>query len=451
MNLSDPTINLDLKKYVRQRARIAGSALIGGEHPYFKSLEILEAQAKARAGGSFVSFANYDYLGLSKDARMIAAAIDALKTYGVGASASRLVGGQREVHNDLERDISRFIGIEDSLVLVSGYMTNASLIGHLLTRRDVIFVDEYSHNSIMVGADISRAEIVKFDHNDLGHLERLLSKSRSKYCRALVVVEGLYSMDGDIADLPSLIALKERYGFWIMLDEAHSIGVLGKGGRGLTEHCSVDPGEVDFIIGTLSKSFASVGGFIGGRREVIDWLRFTLPAFVYSVGLPPMIAAAVRSALAIVDEEGWRVKGVQENSRNFVEGARKRGLETGLAAGAGVVPILFSDPYSCMKAAALLVEAGFYAPPIVQVAVPRGQPRIRCFVTCAHTRDDIDAFLDAVVATGLATGQGVDESQGVPAPAISKLGGRLGGRRIEAATGRARGRVARAYTNGLSF
>ena len=408
MNLSDPTINLDLEKYVRQRARIAGSALIGGEHPYFKSLETLEAKAKAKAGGSFVSFANYDYLGLSKDRRMIAAATEALETYGVGASASRLVGGQREVHNDLERDISRFLGIEDSLVLVSGYMTNASLIGHLLTKRDVIFIDEYSHNSIMVGADISRADIVRFDHNDLDHLERLLAESRSGYCRALVVVEGLYSMDGDIADLPRLVALKERYGFWIMLDEAHSIGVLGETGRGLTQHWGVDPAEVDFIIGTLSKSFASVGGFIGGRREVIDWLRFTLPAFVYSVGLPPMIAAAVRSALAIVDGERWRVEGVQENSRYFVEGARKRGLETGLAVGAGVVPILFGDPWRCMKAAASLVEKGFYAPPIVQVAVPRGQPRIRCFVTCAHRREDMDAFLDALDATGLATGQGVE-------------------------------------------
>jgi 8-amino-7-oxononanoate synthase len=402
MNSSDPTINFDLRKYALQRARIAGSALLGDEHPYFKSLEVLEEKAKQRAGGNFVSFANYDYLGLCRDPRMIRAATDATRRFGIGASASRLVGGQREVHDELERDISRFLGIEDSLVLVSGYMTNASLIGHLLIKRDVIFVDEYSHNSIMVGADISRADIVKFDHNDLDHLERLLAESRSRYCRALVVVEGLYSMDGDIADLPRLIDLKERYGFWIMLDEAHSIGVLGATGRGLTEHWGVDPGEIDFIIGTLSKSFASVGGFIGGRSEVIGWLRFTLPAFVYSVGLPPMIAAAVRTALAIVEEEGWRVSKAQENARYFAEGATRRGLDIGLAAGAGVIPILFDDPHRCMHAASLLVEAGYYAPPIVQVAVPRGQPRIRCFVTCAHTREEMDAFLDAVAATGLA-------------------------------------------------
>jgi 8-amino-7-oxononanoate synthase len=413
MNSSDPTINFDLRKYALQRARIAGSALLGDEHPYFKSLDVLEARAKERAGGNFVSFANYDYLGLCRDPRLIRAATEATQRLGIGASASRLVGGQREVHDELERDISRFLGIEDSLVLVSGYMTNASLIGHLLTKRDVIFVDEYSHNSIMVGADISRADIVKFDHNDLDHLERLLAESRSRYCRALVVVEGLYSMDGDIADLPRLIALKERYGFWIMLDEAHSIGVLGATGRGLTEHWGVDPGEVDFIIGTLSKSFASVGGFIGGRSEVIGWLRFTLPAFVYSVGLPPMIAAAVRTALAIVDEEGWRVAKVQENSRYFAEGATRRGLDIGLAAGAGVIPILFYDPYRCMQAAAQLVEAGYYAPPIVQVAVPRGQPRIRCFVTCAHTREEMDGFLDAVAATGLAAAPSRKIAQGV--------------------------------------
>lgn len=441
MNFADPTINLDLEKYARQRARIAGSALIGGEHPYFKSLEILEAEAKAKSGGGFVSFANYDYLGLSKDGRMIGAATDALRTYGVGASASRLVGGQRKVHNDLEEDISRFLGIADSLVLVSGYMTNASLIGHLLTRRDVIFVDEYSHNSIMVGADISRAEIVKFDHNDLDHLERLLAESRSRYCRALVVVEGLYSMDGDIADLPRLVALKERYGFWIMLDEAHSIGVLGATGRGLTEHWGVDPGEVDFIIGTLSKSFASVGGFIAGRREVIGWLRFTLPAFVYSVGLPPMIAAAVRAALAIVGEERWRVAKVQENSRYFVEGARKRGLDTGLAVGAGVIPILFDDPYRCMQAASQLVDEGYYAPPIVQVAVPRGQPRIRCFVTCAHTREDMDGFLDTVAATGLAAApaRATDDVAACPVEVRED-----GGRSVRADTERARRRAGRA-------
>lgn len=394
----DDPLNADaLAKYVARRARLAGRPLLAQGHVYLKPLDSLRAEFEAR-GGRLVSFANYDYLGLAQDERVKQAACAAAMELGVGASASRLVGGEREIHGAMERDIAEFLGAEDALALVSGYMANLTFVGHLMTKRDLILVDEFSHNSIMVGTEVSRATIDQFPHNDADALEEMLRARRGAYERVLVIVEGLYSMDGDIPDLPRLLALKEQYGAWLMVDEAHSIGVLGPTGRGLSEHFGVDPNAVDFIIGTLSKTFISVGGFIVGRREVLDWLRFTLPGFVYSVGLPPMIAAAVRAVIGILREEPWRVARLRRNSELFVAEARERGLDVGTAAGAGVVPILFDDLQKCMATAGRLLEAGYYAPPIVQVGVPRDKPRIRCFISAAHGHDDIVGMLDSLAA-----------------------------------------------------
>lgn len=389
----------ELDRYVAQRARLAGGALLANGHTYLAPLDALRARFESE-GRSLVSFANYDYLGLGEDPRVRQAACEAVMTIGVGASASRLVGGERRIHGEMERDMAAFLGVEDTLALVSGYMANLTFVGHLMTKRDLILVDELSHNSIMVGTEISRAEIVEFAHNDLDDLESILQKRRGEFERVLVIVEGLYSMDGDIPDLPRLLELRQRYGCWLMIDEAHSIGVLGANGRGLAEHFGVDPNEIDFIIGTLSKTFVSAGGFIAGRKVVLDWLRFTLPGFVYSVGLPPMIAAAARTCLRIIEEEPWRIAQLRRNSEFFVSRARDHGLDVGNAAAAGVVPILFDDLHYCMHVAYLLLEAGYYAPPIVQVGVPRDKPRIRCFISAAHTPEQIEgmiASLDTII------------------------------------------------------
>jgi len=399
------TRNLD--DYIWRRMRIAGGTLLTHgsieeniaalKQVYFQPVDALQAAVKARAG-RFVSFANYDYLGLGEDGRVRQAAANAALSFGVGAEASRLVGGSRTLHDLLECEIAEFLGVEDSVTLVSGWMTNASLLGYLLTRSDLIVIDELAHNSIVVGADVSHAKVLSFDHGNLDDLEAVLAEHRPRAKRALIVVEGLYSMDGDMPDLRRVVDLKRKYDAWLMVDEAHSIGVLGASGRGITEHFGIDPGEIDFIIGTLSKTFAASGGFIAGRKTVIEWLRFTLPASMFSVGLSPVIAAAVREGLSILRSEPWRTARVQDNSRFFVEEARARDLNIGPAVGAGVVSVQFPSNEVCMLAAERLLQAGYYAPPIPIMAVPKNRPRIRFFISASHRQADIAGALDEVAA-----------------------------------------------------
>ena len=205
-------------------------------------------------------------------------------------------------------------------------------------------------------------------------------------------------MDGDIPHLPRLLEIKERYDAWLMVDEAHSIGVLGATGRGITEHFAIDPKRVDFIVGTLSKAFAGCGGFVASRKDVVEWLRFTLPASVFSVGMSPAIAAAAQKAIAILVAEPWRLQRLQDNSRLFVAEARSRNLDTGPALGAGAVPIFFDTREACISASRAAMTSGYYAPPIAQMAVPTSKPRIRFFITAAHTREQIIGVLDAIAS-----------------------------------------------------
>lgn len=394
-----------LDEYIMRRTRAAGGSLLSSasfdeniaalKQIYLQPIDAL-CDAMRLQNSGFVSFANYDYVGLGEDPRVRQAAAKAAIELGVGAGASRLVGGSKTVHEMLEHEIAAFLGVEDAVTLVSGYMTNASLIGHMLTKGDLIFIDDLSHNSIVAGASMSRATLIRFDHNDMDHLESLLKRHRAQAKRALIIVEGLYSMDGDVPDLPRLLALRESHDAWLMVDEAHSVGVMGSSGRGIAEHFGIDPNEIDFIIGTLSKSFAGSGGFIAGRSHVMDWLRFTLPAFVFSVGLSPSIAAAVREGISILRAEPWRITALHRNSQFFLQEAKARGLNVGPAVGAGVLSIQFVSHEECMNAAKRLLQAGYFAPPIPQLAVPKNKPRIRFFVSALHTFEQISGALGVV-------------------------------------------------------
>lgn len=384
-----------LSEYARRRFVLSGTLGVKSHFPYCRPMQELGV-ARPGLGSGCVSFAHYDYLGLAFDQRVLAAAAESIGLEGIGAGASRLVGGELASHRALERELSSFLEVEDTLCLVSGYGTNVALVGHLLAKDDLILVDEASHNSIMVGTQLSRARAVPFRHNDTQHLAELLGQLRHRHTRALVVVEGLYSMDGDIPDLPRLLSLCRQHDAWLMIDEAHSIGVLGEHGRGITEHYGIAASEVDLIVGTLSKAFVSVGGFVAARAGVIDWLRSTMPGFVYSVGLPPPSAAAARTALSILRAEPERLCRLVENSVYFVHGARRRGLDVGDASGAAVIPLLFGDTQTAMAAANAALEAGYFVPPIVQIAVPRDRPRLRFFITAGHSREQMDGVLDAL-------------------------------------------------------
>jgi 8-amino-7-oxononanoate synthase len=274
-------------------------------------------------------------------------------------------------------------------------------------RRDLILYDEFSHNSILSGIAGSKATSVAFRHNDTEHLQSLLKERRSSYRNCLIVVESLYSMDGDIANIPELLELKDRFGSWLLVDEAHSVGVLGRNGRGVSEHFGVDPRRIDIIIGTLSKTFVSCGGFVCAQKSVVEWMRYTLPGFVYSVGLPPVIAAVAQAALAVMVAEPERTAMLQRNAQRFLDKAQAANLATGSAVGQGIIPVLFSDLKTTMEASNFLLQNGIFAPPIVQFGVPKERPRIRFFISAHHSSEDIDrtvSALDSFFAAAMPTG-----------------------------------------------
>lgn len=383
------TKHKSLEDYAARRFRFAGNALLEFSDPFFAQIDRLRAEFEAQ-GKHFVSFANYDYLGLANHPRIREEAKREIDGLGIGALASRLVGGERTTHKPFEAEIAEFLGMESALTLVSGYLSNVTTIAWLMSgKRDAIFIDELAHNSIVAGADGAPAQVVKFRHNDLDHLDHLLARHREEYRNVLIVVEGVYSMDGDTADLPRLLAIKDKYKVWLLVDEAHSLGVLGATGRGLAEHQGVDPDRIDLIVGTMSKTLASCGGYVCGKKQVIDWFRYTLPGFVYSVGLSPVILAAARTALRLMQEETWRIAKLADNAELFRTVAHEAGFSTGPAIGRGVVPILFSSDVETMWASQHLLENGYYVPPVVRIGVPKDGPRLRFFFSANHSEAEI--------------------------------------------------------------
>ena len=383
------TKHKSLEDYAARRFRFAGNALLEFSDPFFAQIDRLRAEFEAQ-GKHFVSFANYDYLGLANHPRIREEAKREIDGLGIGALASRLVGGERTTHKPFEAEIAEFLGMESALTLVSGYLSNVTTIAWLMSgKRDAIFIDELAHNSIVAGADGAPAQVEKFRHNDLDHLDHLLARHREEYRNVLIVVEGVYSMDGDTADLPRLLAIKEKYKVWLLVDEAHSLGVLGATGRGLAEHQGVDPARIDLIVGTMSKTLASCGGYVCGKKQVIDWFRYTLPGFVYSVGLSPVILAAARTALRLMQEETWRIAKLADNAELFRTVAHEAGFSTGPAIGRGVVPILFSSDIETMWASQHLLENGYYVPPVVRIGVPKDGPRLRFFFSANHSEAEI--------------------------------------------------------------
>jgi 8-amino-7-oxononanoate synthase len=361
----------------------------GVANPYFRAIEGVAGATATIGGRSYINYASYNYLGFSGDARVNEAAFDAIARYGTSASASRLASGERPIHRALEAELARLIGVEDAVALVSGHATNVTVIGHLFGRKDLIIHDALIHNSVMQGCLLSGAKRVSFPHNDWASAERILTQHRRDFERALIVIEGVYSMDGDAPDLARFAALRQRHKTFLMVDEAHSLGVLGHTGRGLAEHCGVPPGEVDLTMGTLSKTLASCGGYIAGAHALIEYLRYTAPGFLFSVGLSPPDAAAALAALRLLQAEPERVAALRERSRLFLGCAREAGLDTGHSAGSAVIPVIVGDSRRALLLSAALFEAGIFAQPIVHPAVTPRNARVRFFLSALHTEEQI--------------------------------------------------------------
>jgi 8-amino-7-oxononanoate synthase len=378
------------------------ASMFGLKNPFYRCHDGRLGATALHEGRELVNFATYDYLGLNQEPEVAAAAKAAIDASGTSVSASRLVAGERQLHRELESELAGFYASDACLAFVSGHATNVSTIGVLLGPDDLIVQDELMHNSAIVGARLSRANCLSFRHNNLDDLERVLMENRAKHQNALIVAEGLYSMDGDFPDLPRLIAIKKRYGAWLMIDEAHALGVMGKTGRGVAEHFGVDPRQVDIWMGTLSKTLGSCGGYICGSQDLIEILKYQAPGFVYSVGLSPPGTAAALAALRILKSDPVRVAKLQANGRLFLDEARRAGLDTMTSAGFSVVPVMVGCPVRAVRLTDKLLERGINALPIIHPAVPMKAARLRFFITSRHTPEQIRSTVK-LVATELAT------------------------------------------------
>ncbi|GED22726.1 aminotransferase class I/II-fold pyridoxal phosphate-dependent enzyme [Halomonas halmophila] len=343
-----------------------------------------------------INFASYNYLGFSGDPRVNQAAIDAVQHYGSSVSASRIVSGERPIHGELESAIAEAYDVEAAVAFVSGHATNVSTLGYLLGPGDLILHDEYIHNSALVGAQLSGARRMSFPHNDADALDDLLRRHRPQFERVLIVIEGLYSMDGDLPDLPRFVEIKQRHQSWLMVDEAHSFGVLGEHGLGLREHFDMPANNVDIWMGTMSKTLAGCGGYIAGCQALVDTLRHLAPGFLYSVGMPAQVAGPSLKALELMHQEPQRVHRLQAISRYFLEQARQMGLDTGESIGAAVVPVIIGSSARAAGLSHSLFERGINVQPILHPAVPEQSARLRFFLSCEHTEAQVDQTLAAL-------------------------------------------------------
>jgi 8-amino-7-oxononanoate synthase len=363
-------------------------------NPFFKVHERVANDTTVIGGREMINFSSYNYVGMSGDPVVAAAAKAAIDRYGTSVSASRLVSGERGLHRELERSIADFIGAADAMVFVGGHSTNETTVGHLFGPGDLILHDALAHNSIVQGCILSGAHRRPFPHNNWQMVDKLLADVRGDYRRVLVAIEGVYSTDGDIPDLPRFIEVAKRHKAFLMVDEAHSTGVLGAHGRGIGEYFGVNPPDVDLWMGTLSKSFGSCGGYIAGCREMVEYLKYTAPGFVYSVGISPANAAAALAAIRLLKDEPERVAWLHERARLFLALARSRGLNTGLSKDSPIVPVILGDSVHCLRLSRAMFDRGINVQPILYPAVEERAARLRFFITASHTEEQIRHAID---------------------------------------------------------
>ena len=371
---------------------------------YFFNIPVSDLQGGAKVlvdGREMAMFSSYSYLGLLGHPRIAAAARAALDRFGTGTHGVRTLAGSLTLHQDLEEGLAVWKGTDDAITYSSGYVTNLTTVSSLVGRHDTVFSDKLNHASIVDGCLLSGARFVRFRHNDMDELDARLRQSDPGGAR-LVVADAVFSMDGDIVDLPHLTEVCRQNGAWLMVDEAHSLGVLGETGRGIEEHFGL-PGVIDIKMGTLSKTIPSVGGYVAGRADLISYLRHTARAYIFSAALPPPQAAAALEALHVIEEEPGRVQDLRRNSRDLVSGLRKLGLDT-LRTQTPIVPILCGTDDRAYEMTRECHRLGVFVTPVVSPAVAPGMARLRATVTAAHTPELIEQALEAFGRAGRAVG-----------------------------------------------
>ena len=384
----------DLPAYKSLRNYEKVGSMLGVETPFFRTIQEAHGNFTEIDGAERLNFAWCDYLGLNQHPAVAQAMKDAIDRFGPCTSASRMVAGETPLHQELEREVAEFLGVEASLLFVSGHAANVSTIGSVMTEDDLIVHDEFVHNSAVIGMRLSRATTVSFPHNNFDQLEAILRRERAKHRNCLVIIEGLYSTEGDVTDLRRVVELKERFGSWLMVDDAHGLGVLGKTGRGIAEHAGIDARKIDIWMGTLSKTLASCGGYIAGNKALIEVLKHTAPGFVYSVGLLPAMTAAALAGLRVIKAEPDRVARLHAHGRLFLGLARERGLNTGVCQGYGMMPVIAGDVLKAVKLWHAVFARGINPSLIIYPGVPLKAGRLRFFLTSAHSEDQIRQAID---------------------------------------------------------
>jgi 8-amino-7-oxononanoate synthase/acyl carrier protein len=383
---------------LKLRETMAEISTAGLMNPYFKVHEGIIKDTTRIRGREMVSYSSYNYVGMSGDPRVAAAAKRAIDRYGTSVSASRLVSGEKTIHGELEQAIAEFVGTEAAIVFVGGHSTNENTLGHLFGPGDLILHDALAHNSIVQGATLSGARRRAFPHNDWEALDKLLVELRSTYRRVVIAIEGVYSMDGDIPDVPRFVEVKKRHKAFLYIDEAHSIGVLGAHGRGIGEYFGIPAKDIDVWMGTLSKAFGSCGGYIAGQSTLVEYLKYTAPGFVFAGGINPSNAASALASIRLLAAEPERLTRLHERAELFLSLARQRGLNTGMSKGSAVVPVILGNSLDSLRLSQALFGRGINVQPILHPAVEEKAARLRFFITSDHSeaqiRDTVEAVAD---------------------------------------------------------
>jgi 8-amino-7-oxononanoate synthase len=367
-----------------------------GHYFFFRKIESPQDSEVVVNGRRLIMAGSNNYLGLTNHPRVKEAAINAIEKFGSGCAGSRFLNGNLEIHEELEMKLTRFFRKEAALVFATGYQTNLGAISALIGRNDVAIIDKYNHASIIDGCRLSFGEAKKFRHNDMKDLERVLKGTKGK--GKLIIVDGVFSMEGDIANLPSIVDLARAYGARVMVDDAHAVGVLGEGGRGSAEHFQVED-QVDLIMGTYSKSLAGIGGFVAGSKEVVNFIKHVGRSMIFSASLAPSVVASVSTALDIIEEEPDLRNRLWKNTEKMLQGYKSLGFDTGTSQ-TPIIPIIIRDSMKVYEMCRLLFENGVFVNPVISPAVPPGRELLRTSYMATHTEEQLDKVLGAFEKAG---------------------------------------------------
>jgi 8-amino-7-oxononanoate synthase len=395
--LNNEVTDLDLFKKCFNFTR-AKEAIASGIYPYFQQIQSGPGSEVLIGGEKKIMIGSNNYLGLTGHPKVVEAAVAAIHKYGTGCTGSRFLNGTLDIHEELELRLAKFMKRDKALCFSTGFQSNQGAISTIIGKNDYVFTDRADHASIVDGCRLSFGKVVKYKHNDMEDLDRILDLHNDKDIGRLIVTDGVFSMEGDIANLPRLLEIAAKHEARVYVDDAHSVGVLGKHGRGTGEHFGLE-NKIDITMGTFSKSFASLGGFVVGDEDIISYIKHHARSLIFSASMPPSAVATVIACLDVIEEEPERLEMLWKNTRKMQEGFKSLGFDTGLSE-TPIIPIKIGEDEDCFKFWRLMFDAGIFANPAISPAVPPGEAIIRTSYMATHTDEELDKVLDIFAELG---------------------------------------------------